>query len=121
MAIRFFVSVLLMLLASGQVNAQQSLIFTGAGTRTCGQFAEAYRASPEVNELFYFSWAQGFMSGRNSVLAENNQLIRDLASLSMDEQQSFIRHYCNQFPLDLYYSAVIKLHNSLKQIESRSN
>ena len=111
-----------MLLISGPVNAQRKLAFAGGGAGTCGQFAEAYRASPRVMEDFYFSWAQGFMSGRNSVpLQGNNQLIRDLASLPIEEQQSFIRFHCNQFPLEPYVGAVIKLYNFLKQIDPNSN
>lgn len=90
----------------------------GAGTLSCARFAEHYRLNPEQNEDFYFSWAQGLMSGLNMA---NPRLrpplpVRDLAAWTTERQKQFIRDYCDRHPLQLYTEAVIELIKSLPAI-----
>ena len=47
----------------GEASAKE-VAAMGAGTSTCAQFAIRYRASPELVESEYYTWAQGFMSAR---------------------------------------------------------
>ena len=40
----------------------------GAGLASCAEFADLYRTDPAAAETFYYSWAQGLMSGMNVAL-----------------------------------------------------
>jgi hypothetical protein len=56
---------------------------TGVGMETCGNFPKLYQQSPQTTENIYFAWAQGFLTGFNSMaIAENSG--RDLASIPVD-------------------------------------
>ena len=93
------VALVLLLLNSG-VFAQEGRRgdTMGAGVSTCGRFAEAYRRNPNRAEEFYFSWAQGFMSGLNaaarSANTEQNLLTtlkaRNVVATGIDEQMRVI-------------------------------
>jgi hypothetical protein len=50
---------------------------TGLGATTCGEFAEHYTKDPNLADLMYGSWAQGFMSGWNLELASARHVYRD--------------------------------------------
>lgn len=52
----------LMIVTASSARAD-TLLFAGAGIASCATFAEQYRSSPQVVELVYFAWAQGFMAG----------------------------------------------------------
>jgi len=120
MPVWLFVCVLIALTAA-PANALEDM-YSGDGGRSCDQFAKQYRVAPRDTEDSYFSWAEGFMSGRNYALVDlavqgNKQLIRDLGSIGPDTQKLLIRQYCNENPSMLYVAAVLKLFNSLKEME----
>jgi hypothetical protein len=77
----------------------------GPGSSTCAEFADKMRNNPEIVEPYFFTWAQGYMSGLNGSLPLTKQ--RDLAAKSIDEEQSFIREFCDQRPLVRYMRAVL--------------
>lgn len=121
MPVWLFVCVLLAFTAA-PANASMNMSYAGAGLQSCEEFSERYRAAPRETENFYFSWAQGFMSGRNRELQNlsmqgNHQLIRDLDSMETEAQKLFIRRYCSENPLRIYVGAVENLYLLLKQIE----
>src|SRR5438132_8817530 len=81
----------------------------GVGAGTCAEFTELYKERPEFWERHFFSWAQGWMSGFNMALDGEDKPIFDLSAKTIQEQQLFIRSYCDQHPLILYYRAVREL------------
>jgi hypothetical protein len=89
----------------------------GVGTTTCTQFANLYKADQGIEEQ-YFAWTQGYLSGQNDVRIENKMPYRDLASLSTDAQQRFLRSYCDKHPLGDYLEAVWSLLEELKTAPS---
>jgi hypothetical protein len=105
------VAVLLLIPNVGQ--AQNWTQLAGAGMMTCSNFAEAYRQSPDVAEMFYFSWAQGFMSGMNSVYLSRLGAGYDLSTHTATDQQAYIRDYCNQHPLATYGEAATALFGTM--------
>ena len=87
----------------------------GAGSNTCGQFANYYAQNPEAAEVSFFTWAQGFMSSMNIKLASGSApTYRDLSG-PIEIQKSHIRIYCNAHPLVPYFDAVDDLFGSLPQ------
>jgi hypothetical protein len=46
------------------VAVHSQSLWRGAGGRTCAQFTEDIKNSPEM-EMLYFQWAQGFLSASN--------------------------------------------------------
>jgi hypothetical protein len=93
--------------------ADEATVASGIGTETCGKFAEDYRRSPAKVEAVYFTWAQGFMTGRNVALAMSNQSTHDLHVSSTISQRASIRSYCDAHPLNFYFIAVLDLFESL--------
>ena len=83
----------------------------GHGAHTCAEFAQEY-AKDIISEVYHFIWAQGFMSAINQMQLMENKPSRNLYS-DIDDQKSFLRHYCNENPLEEYYKAVAKLYISL--------
>lgn len=86
----------------------------GPGASTCGQFAASYRAYPQDTELLYFSWAQGYMSGMNTILEPLKVPPGDFGKKPIAEQQSIIRDFCDAHPLAPYEGAVLVLFEQLK-------
>ena len=72
-------------------------------------------------ENSYFAWAQGFLSGHNFAVlayAKNSSVAPDLKSLSLEEQQAFIRQYCDAHPLGSYMDAVLDLYWKLIEAQT---
>jgi hypothetical protein len=89
----------------------------GVGTVTCAEFAELHKDHPEL-ERHFFSWAQGWMSGFNMAFDGDGKQIFDLSAKTIQEQQIFIRSYCDENPLMPYYRAVRELLSSLPLIDA---
>jgi hypothetical protein len=86
----------------------------GIGNKTCAEFGKLYRHDPEMAENVFFSWAQGYLSGANAgrvVLGGAD----DIDAGSVDEQQRFLRTYCDEHPLAEYNIAVSALLDKLIQ------
>lgn len=85
----------------------------GAGTSTCGEFADAYKRNPAM-EVLFFTWAQGYMSGWNiASMHEGNQPFA-LNAWNDEQQMSHIRYYCDAHPLQHYLLAVHDLMITMK-------
>jgi hypothetical protein len=97
-----------------QTSAKEKTVLQGFGSATCGRFADLYRRDPKNAEQWFYFWAQGFMSGLN-VGAKNQDLARDLSSMSIEDQMKQLRAYCDMHPLAEYFEAVAYLFGELKQ------
>jgi hypothetical protein len=106
------------LIIAGVAHAEPSAV-AGIGSRTCGQFAEAYKKSPSATEIAFFTWAQGFMAGQNVSLMEGKKKARDLFGKSTESQEAFIRSYCDTHPLTGYWLATLTLFESLPEMPPR--
>jgi hypothetical protein len=78
-----------------------------AGSTSCGTFEKKYKANPKFTEEFYFTWADGFLTGLNAGVSPGRR--RDLAAMNILEQMQYVRNYCDAKPLDNYTDAVRKL------------
>ena len=88
--------------------------YVGPGAGTCSQYADHVRAQGESARMFYYTWAQGFMSGLN---ATPNLLDKpaDLLGRSIDAQKAFIDQFCDQYPLGGYPQAVVYLYDAMRK------
>jgi hypothetical protein len=109
---------LAMILTASAANAQEAFASMGVGSQSCGQFAQHYQQDVD-SELYYFSWAQGFMTAANISLMRDQHRYRDLAGRSTIDQRASIRSYCNDHPLSNFADAVIALFITLPVKESR--
>ena len=110
--ISWAVAALIIVMASSA--RADTLLFAGAGITSCATFAEQYRSSPQVVELVYFTWAQGFMAGMSATDVKATGRARDLSSMTTDEQKGYLRSYCDAHPLSEYMYAVWDLYTKLK-------
>jgi hypothetical protein len=85
----------------------------GVGTYSCGEYTAATRGTPS-REALYFSWAQGWMTGWNMAQMDVSRPTADLKSRSMEDEQVFLRTYCQLHPKALYMAAVYRLYFSIK-------
>jgi hypothetical protein len=88
----------------------------GPGAGTCGLYAQQYQADPANTESFYFTWAQGFISGMNTLSLSAGGPIVDMDATPIEAQRSRIRAYCNAHPLSDYDAAVFDLYASLAKV-----
>lgn len=94
----------------------------GAGAVSCGQFAEHYQRDPSGAELYYLSWAQGYVSGFYTFAAVASGMTSDelakqpFFQKSMDPQVWFlhIRRFCDDRPLASFYEAGTDLLQNLR-------
>ena len=105
----------LLVLLTHDVAAQTKRI--GIGNTPCDEFAALYRDAPEETESVFYSWAMGVMSGLNvSLREERANLVPH--NFGADAQKSYIRHFCDQHPADLYVDAVLELYATLRRKQS---
>jgi hypothetical protein len=102
-----------LLIGAAHPAAASEIAFMGVGVSTCAQFAKDVRADPETIEGIYFTWAQAYMSGINSVLMSEKKYAHNLAAKSVETQKDFIRRFCDQRPLVPYHWAVMNLVRTL--------
>jgi hypothetical protein len=101
----------LLALAATPASAQRDLAGSmGVGTTSCAQFGQAYTESPEIWEMIYFSWAQGYMAGLNMMFVNQGGTGIDLAAIDVDQQQHLIRKYCADNPLEDFQDAAMHLY-----------
>ena len=75
----------------------------GAGAIKCSQITA--EMDDQIRNIAY-SWAEGFMTAVNLCTGASIQEYRNLAALSRDAQERFIRNYCLQHPNEDYQNAV---------------
>lgn len=85
---RYFL-LFVLLFVNDFANAENSKYFAGAGALSC----QAYNAGENYHDAVFY-WIQGYMSGMNVILRMAKAKQVDLWSMSVEEQQAFIRNYC---------------------------
>jgi hypothetical protein len=98
---------LVMVTTSAPARSEQ-VITIGAGMQTCAVFIAHYKGNVPSLENFYFSWAQGYMSGLNVAMSRRvgNSTPADLNAIPPAAQLHFIRDFCDRNPLRRYSAAV---------------
>jgi hypothetical protein len=100
--------------ASAASSGEQS--WAGPGMVSCAEYAKAVRLAPKGDEMrsFFFSWAQGFISGVNTLpmlLGKGT----NLTASTTDAKLAFIEQFCEQRPMAAYVQAVIVLYDTMRQ------
>jgi hypothetical protein len=70
----------------------------GVGAHYCGQYTKAYEENPTLAEALHYEWTLGFISALNGVTNLGNGSYRDIFAISQEEQQRFLRSWCNDHP-----------------------
>ena len=105
--------------AIATISANAEMATMGAGNETCGEFAKIYQTAKQHGEAYYFAWAQGFFSGANSHAIANKGTTRDLSSMSIKQQQEFLRDYCDKHPRADYMAGVLALYMEFKRKDTQ--
>ena len=103
------------LLSVSSASVAQTALTMGAGESTCAEFGQHYQRAVDI-EGTYFDWAQGYMSGMNTMFALLKRPTRDLHAMPTSEQMTALRHYCDDHPLEEYEAAVVSLYYSLPDV-----
>jgi hypothetical protein len=100
-------------------NAEPSnSVITGAGTRTCGEFAAEYRKEPTLIGTIYLVWAQGFMAGLNVQRAFDDKPMRNIGVVNPDRQALALQQACDRRPLASYYQVVFDYFETLPLLDA---
>jgi hypothetical protein len=91
----------------------QDLSWVGPGAASCTQYAQSVRSGGEDMHSFFFSWAQGFLSGLNTRPLLSGKPT-NLAARPTNYQQAFIDRYCDERPLATYVNAVLSLYDTMR-------
>lgn len=110
----------MMTLLSHPAIGAPKYVSSGAGDSSCVEFAEQYKKHKEAMEIFYFSWAQGYLSAHNSWLHYTKRKTLDLNAVPQDNQKQHIRSYCSNNPLKDYVDAVISLFHFIRSHEPKT-
>ena len=109
-----------LLLVSSPSLAREEAAWAGVGTTSCANFASQFRKDPQLAEVIFMTWAQGFMSGLNTQYlpphASTDLLSTDYPS---DRQAVFIRSYCDNHPLKDFVQAVMELWTVMRHSQGR--
>ena len=114
MVMRAIALSMMSLVATAASGKDERAAHIGPGAQPCSQYAQDVRAQGKSARMFYYTWAQGFMSGLNTA---PNVLDKpaDLFGRSIDAQLSYIDQYCDQHPLGGYAQAVIWLYDAMRK------
>ena len=82
----------------------------GAGT-SCAEYGEFYKKAQQETDNSFFSWAQGFMTGMNTVRIGEKQSFVDLGIMDQDAQIKWLHTYCDAHPLAIFMKAVVSLYS----------
>jgi hypothetical protein len=88
----------------------------GFGVDSCAEFSQRFQVNISI-ENTYFDWAQGFMSGANTLAQAEKLNSHDLSALTVEDEKSRIRSYCAAHPLNNYYEAVIDVLGGLPLVK----
>ena len=91
---------------------------TGAGNVPCAVYAKSYQQQPEMTDVVYGSWLEGFLTGFNgAIAAQNNQFQRiDPSGMDRNRRNDFMRDYCSRNPLATYLQGIIEMMAVLPRI-----
>lgn len=84
--------------------------YMGVGAVSCGKLVSDYRENQTAVEGALIAWAQGFISGANSVTKAE---YRDMAAMTVDVQKQFLLGYCDAHPAANFIDAAADLYFKL--------
>jgi hypothetical protein len=103
---------IILLAFTAPAHAKDYLVW-GLGAQTCTEYLKFYQQNPQMTDVNFGTWMQGYMSGMNVATQYNNNTYRNLASYSLDGMNKWMRHYCNQHPQDRFMTGVTWLGTKL--------
>jgi hypothetical protein len=102
--------------------AQEGARIYGAGARDCAGFLADVKASPNLG-LSYFSWAQGYMSHRNTIEKEKNGHDVNLTPKAFDysKQYEAMGNFCVINGTAHFVDAVEAVYERLRAMDAVSS
>ena len=93
-------------------HAKDYLVW-GLGAQTCTEYLKFYQQNPQMTDVNFGTWMQGYMSGMNVATQYNNNTYRNLATYSLPSMNKWMRQYCSQHPRDTFMTGVTWLGTKL--------
>jgi len=109
---RRLLALFLSIFATCSPSLADELAWSGPGLTSCAEYAKGVQV-PGDFRLFFFAWAQGFMSGLNTPLLPL-KLSTNLAGRTTDNQQAYVDDFCDHRPLAVYVDAVLALYDQMR-------
>lgn len=92
---RLIVAFVILAFLGNQGRAGDSATLVGPGAHSCAEFAAHYKQQPILGEALYSSWAQGFMSAANIMMAGDHKPMKNLSAIPTKQQNLAIRRLCD--------------------------
>lgn len=103
------------LLAYGIFPSFDEFSISGVGAAKCSEL-RAYGSHSEQQEqvdLFFLTWAQGFLSGINFGNNDSTGKTKNLMAFQIEEQIKRIQAFCKEHPEARIYEAALRLYEDL--------
>ena len=113
MRMRLVIFAIVSLWISTTLAAAQNLSWAGPGGVSCTEYAKAVRTGGENMRSFFFSWAQEFVSGLNTVPLLYGKPT-NLTARATNDQQALIDRYCDERPSAIYAQAALNLYDTMR-------
>jgi hypothetical protein len=102
------------ILISSHSVVAQPIAIAGIGVTRCHEFNQQIDREPKLED-YYFSWAQGFMSGvlLRGRTGQDETVALVQAQHPPEQQREFLKSYCRRNPLRYYFHATAALYQQL--------
>ena len=111
---RFAIGALALFLVVGGGAAGAEYQSVGIGDSTCDHFMSMRRAAGAPVDLVFLQWAQGFMSGLDQAALTARKRTKNLASMTSEAKNSFLKDYCEKNPNKFFRDGVMVLFEALE-------
>jgi len=107
----FIVAIALMPTAT---RAEEEAAITGLGAYSCAQFVADYKKNPQMAELLWGTWAQGFMAAMNVQFALERKPRRNIPAI--DTVDATVRQMCAKRAPSPFWTVVLDYFRSLPEL-----
>jgi len=106
-------------LQTGITLAADRSVNIGPGSAMCAEFDQEFASLDKTTSLAYYYWAEGYMSGIQATLPEEEQVDLFPRGFNAQQQIEFIRAFCASNPLHTYGVAVERLYEAIRKSNGR--
>jgi hypothetical protein len=106
-----------------QAKAETKLkeaITWGVGVTQCAEYVRAYHQDPQINDIMFGSWMQGYYSGLNLATNYSQNQYRNLATYNVFAMTKWVRKYCAQHPKSTFMDGATELGTKLPILQNQN-
>ena len=92
--------------------AEETLLTQGFGMAKCSEYLKAVADEPDI-DIYFFIWAQGYISGLNSGIYMADGPVRNVGARPWSELLDYLDNYCKENPTHKHVEGALKFYYAL--------